>query len=163
AVLAAMRGEWVEAVGLPTARPYATPTSWGALAGAEVGPHFRPERRLPLHEWHEAHGAVFAKLGLWLRPPVYSATGGTGCGTVLEEARAVRQRVGLSDVSSLGKIDVQGRDAAAFLDRIYANTISTLPPGRARYGLMLREDGIVFDDGTVARLGETHFVLSTTT
>jgi methylglutamate dehydrogenase subunit C len=163
AVLAALRGEEVETVGLPAARPYATPASWGALAGAEVGAHFRPERRLPLHDWHKANGATFAKLGLWLRPLVYSGTGDTGWGSVLEEARAVRQCVGLSDVSSLGKIDVQGRDAATFLDRIYANTISTLPPGRARYGLMLREDGIVFDDGTVARLGETHFLLSTTT
>jgi sarcosine oxidase subunit alpha len=163
AILAALRGEAVDAVGLPTARPYASPASWGALAGAEIGAHFRPERRLALHDWHEANGAVFAKLGLWLRPLAYSATGDAGWGTVLEEVRAVRQRVGLSDVSSLGKIDVQGRDAATFLDRIYANTMSTLKPGRARYGLMLREDGIIFDDGTVARLGEAHFVLSTTT
>jgi sarcosine oxidase subunit alpha len=106
---------------------------------------------------------VFVKIGLWLRPLVYSASGDTGWGPVLEEVRTVRERVGLSDVSSLGKIDVQGRDAARFLDRVYANGFSSLPVGKARYGLMLREDGVAFDDGTTSRLAEDHFIVTTTT
>jgi sarcosine oxidase subunit alpha len=163
AVLAAARGEPVGAVGLPRFRPYATPATWGALAGAEVGAHFKPKRLLPLHDWHERNGAVFAKIGLWLRPAVYSPSGDTSWEPVLKEARAVRRAVGITDVSSLGKIDVQGPDAAAFLDRIYANAVSSLHVGRARYGLMLREDGILFDDGTVARVAPKHFVLTTTT
>ena len=163
AVLAEARGIRVAEVGLPRHRSYVTPASWAALAGADVGAHFKPERRLPLHDWHEAAGAVFVRIGLWLRPLVYSKTGDTSWGPVLAEARAVRRSVGLTDVSSLGKIDVQGPDAAIFLDLIYANTISTIPVGRARYGLMLREDGMVFDDGTVARFATDHFVLSTTT
>ena len=81
----------------------------------------------------------------------------------LEEARAVRKSVGICDVSTLGKIDVQGKDAATFLDRLYTNTFSTLPVGRARYGLMLREDGLVFDDGTTSRLAEDHYFVTTTT
>ncbi len=163
AVLAAARGLDLGAVGLPRMRPYTVGTRWGALAGADVGVAFKPERRLPLHRWHQAHGAVFVKIGLWLRPLVYSATGDTSWGSVLDEARAVRQAVGVTDVSSLGKIDVQGPDAGVFLDRVYANTFSTLAVGRARYGLMLREDGFVFDDGTTSRLGPDHFVITTTT
>jgi heterotetrameric sarcosine oxidase gamma subunit len=116
-----------------------------------------------LHDWHERNGAVFVKMGLWLRPLVYSAAKDTSWAPVLAEARAVRRSVGLTDVSSLGKIDVQGQDAPAFLDRIYANTFSTLPVGKARYGLMLREDGMVFDDGTTARLSDAHFFITTTT
>jgi sarcosine oxidase subunit alpha len=163
AVLAAARGAAVEAVGLPTFRPYATPVAWGTLAGADVGAHFKPQRLLALHDWHQRQGAVFANVGLWKRPLVYSPSGDTSWGPVLEEARAVRGAVGMTDASSLGKIDVQGPDAATFLDRIYANTFSTLQVGRARYGIMLREDGIVLDDGTTARLARDHFLMSTTT
>ncbi len=163
AVLAEARGQPVAAVGLSKPRPFVTPVSWGALAGMEVGDHFKPERRLPLHDWHEREGAVFVRIGLWMRPLVYSKTGDTSWGPVIEEARAVRRSVGITDASSLGKIDVQGKDAALFLDRIYANTFSTLPVGKARYGLMLREDGIVLDDGTTSRLGEDHFLVTTTT
>jgi sarcosine oxidase subunit alpha len=163
AVLAEARGLTIGQVGLPRPRPFVRPVAWGALAGADVGPHFKPERRLPLHDWHRDHGAVFVRIGLWLRPLVYSPEGDTGWGPVLEEARNVRRTVGLCDVSSLGKIDVQGPDAATFLDRIYANTFSTLPVGRARYGLMLREDGILFDDGTTSRLAPDHFLVTTTT
>jgi heterotetrameric sarcosine oxidase gamma subunit len=163
AVLAGARGISVAEVGLPTFRPYASPVTWGALAGSEVGAHFKPRRLLPLHDWHEANGAVFVKIGLWLRPLVYSPGGDTSWGPVLQEARHVRRAVGLCDVSSLGKIDVRGPDAAAFLDRIYANTFSSLAVGRARYGVMLREDGMVFDDGTTSRLAPDHFLVTTTT
>ena len=163
AILAEARGVSVAQVGLPNFRPFATPVTWGALAGSEVGAHFKPRRLLPLHDWHEANGAVFVKIGLWLRPLVYSPEGDTSWGPVLEEARHVRRSVGLCDVSSLGKIDVRGPDAAAFLDKIYANTFSTLPVGKARYGVMLREDGMVFDDGTTSRLAQDHFLVTTTT
>ena len=162
-VLAKARGATVEQVGLPTYRPYVTPVTWGAVAGREVGKHLTPTRRTALHHWHLRHGGVLQETGLWMRPFYYTATGETGWEPILREARAVRRAVGICDVSTLGKIDVQGRDAAVFLDRLYTNTFSTLPVGRARYGLMLREDGIVFDDGTTSRLGEQHYLMTTTT
>ena len=114
-----------------------------------------------MHDWHEAAGANFVPIGLWLRPLVYARE--TGWEAVIREARAVRRSSGITDVSSLGKIDVQGPDAARFLDYIYANTFSTLPVGRARYGIMLREDGMVLDDGTTSRLGAEHYIITTTT
>jgi sarcosine oxidase subunit alpha len=126
-----------------------------------VREHYKPKRLLPLHEWHQRAGATFVPTGLWLRPLIYARQGGWEA--VLEEARAVRTAVGLTDVSTLGKIDVQGPDAARFLDFVYANTFSTLPVGRARYGIMLREDGMLFDDGTTSRLGPEHFLITTTT
>jgi len=163
AVLAEARGEAVEKVGLPTFRPYVHGITWGAIAGREVGRHFKHVRRTPLHPWHEQAGAVFLETGLWLRPLYYTKSAETGWEPILREARAVRERVGLCDVSTLGKIDVQGPDAAAFLDRLYTNTFSMLPVGRARYGLMLREDGIVLDDGTTSRIGPERFLMTTTT
>ncbi len=161
AVLALARGLPVAQVGQPRPRPYLQPLPFAALAGSDVGAHFKPKRRLPLHDAHAAAGATFVAVGLWLRPLVYSTE--TGWGPVLKEARRVRRSAGVTDVSSLGKIDVQGPGAARFLDFVYANTISTLAVGRARYGIMLREDGMLFDDGTVARLGAEHFILTTTT
>jgi sarcosine oxidase subunit alpha len=163
AILAEARGESIDKVGVPTFRPYVTPVTIGALAGREVGQHYKPKRRTALHHWHVAAGAVFLETGLWLRPLYYTKTAETGWDPILREARAVRASVGICDVSTLGKIDIQGRDAATFLDRLYINTFSTLPTGRARYGLMLREDGMVFDDGTTSRLGEHQFVMTTTT
>ncbi|WP_342364300.1 sarcosine oxidase subunit alpha family protein [Terrarubrum flagellatum] len=163
AVLADARGEPIAKVGLSRMRPYAQPATWGALAGADVGAHFKPKRRLPLHDWHARNGAVFTNIGIWLRPLVYSPAGDTSWGPVLDEARAARRSVGVTDMSSLGKIDVQGPDAATFLDRIYANTFSTLPVGRARYGIMLREDGMMLDDGTTSRLAHDHFLVTATT
>jgi methylglutamate dehydrogenase subunit C len=163
AILADALGQSLAETGVSRPRPFAIPAHWGALAGPEIGAHFKPERHLPLHRWHEENGAVFLKTGLWLRPLYYTTSGETGWEPVLREAKAVRSSVGVTDVSSLGKIDVQGADAARFLDRIYANTLSTLKTGMTRYGLMLREDGMVFDDGTVARFSPTHFLVSTTT
>ncbi|GLS21961.1 sarcosine oxidase subunit alpha [Labrys miyagiensis] len=163
AILAEARGVSIAETGLPTSRPYVSPVSFGALAGGETGKHFKPQRRLALHDWHARHGAVFVKLGLWLRPLVYSPAKDMSWVPVLAEATNARERVGVTDASSLGKIDIQGRDAGAFLDRIYANTFSTLPVGRARYGLMLREDGILMDDGTTSRLAPDHFFVTTTT
>src|SRR5260221_590763 len=161
AVLAQARGLPVSGVGLPSFRPYTQPLPFAALAGSEVGRHFKPQRRLPLHDWHEAAGANFVALGLWLRPLLYARE--TGWEAVIREAGAVRRCVGITDVSSLGKIDVQGPDAARFLDFIYANRFSTLQVGRARYGIMLREDGMLLDDGTGSRLGPEHYLITTTT
>ena len=161
AVLAQARGVPVSEVGQVRPRPFAQPVPFAALAGGEVGEHYKPKRRLPLHEWHEAAGATFVPTGLWLRPLVYSPR--SGWEGVLSEARAVRRSVGITDVSTLGKIDVQGPDAARFLDFIYANSFSTLAVGRARYGIMLREDGMLLDDGTTSRLAPEHFLVTTTT
>ena len=161
AVLAAALGKPVQAVGQSKPRPYSQPVPLAALAGGETGAHFKPKRRLPLHDWHEASGASFVSLGLWLRPLVYSRQGGWD--PVLAEARHVRNAVGITDVSTLGKIDVQGADVAQFLDYIYANIFSTLPVGRARYGIMLREDAMLLDDGTTSRLGPQHYLVTTTT
>ncbi|GAB4184778.1 MAG: sarcosine oxidase subunit alpha [Thalassobaculales bacterium] len=163
AVLAEARGQPIAEVGVPRFRPYAAPVTWGAFAGGEAGQHFQPTRRTPLHHWHLRHGGVMQETGLWMRPFYYSPTRETGWEPILREARAVRRAVGLCDVSTLGKIDIQGPDAATFLDRLYINTFSTLPIGRARYGLMLREDGIVFDDGTTSRIGPDRFLMTTTT
>jgi sarcosine oxidase subunit alpha len=162
-VLAEARGEPVEAVGLPTFRPYTSPVTIGALAGRAIGEHFQPVRRTALHDWHLRHGAVMQPSGAWLRPFYYPRPGEDIWDSIFREARTVRAGVGICDVSTLGKIDLQGADAAAFLDRLYANTFSTLAVGRARYGLMLREDGIAFDDGTTSRLGPEHFLVTTTT
>ncbi len=161
AILAEARGVNLPAVGRPNPRPFAEPVPFAALAGGEVREHYKPKRRLPLHDWHESAGAAFVTTGLWLRPLVYSRQ--SGWEPVLSEARAVRRSVGITDVSTLGKIDVQGPDAARFLDFVYANTFSTLAVGRARYGIMLREDGMLFDDGTTSRLGPEHFLVTTTT
>jgi heterotetrameric sarcosine oxidase alpha subunit len=164
AVLAEARGEPVAKVGLPRFRPYTTPIAWGAMAGGEVGQHLQPTRRTSLHATHDALGAVWMDAGIWKRPAYYPKPEDMDAwASVKREARAVRQRVGICDVSTLGKIAVEGPDAATFLDGVYANTFSTLPIGRARYGLMLREDGIVFDDGTTSRIGPERFFVTTTT
>jgi methylglutamate dehydrogenase subunit C len=163
AILAEAQGEKPEAVGLPTFRPYTAPVAFGAFAGRATGDRFEAIRHTALHEWHIRHNAVMQRAGAWMRPFYYPKAGEDAWTAILREARRVRSGVGICDVSTLGKIDLQGPDATVFLDRLYANTMSTLPVGRARYGLMLREDGIVFDDGTVTRLGPEHFLLTTTT
>ncbi len=162
-MMAALRGEAVGAVGTTTFRPPYTPVTLGAVAGREPGRHIRPVRLTPMHDWHVANGAEMMPAGAWMRPRVYYRPGETLEQAYVREARAVREGVGIADVSTLGKIDIQGPDAAELLDRVYTNTFSTLPVGKARYGLMLREDGIVFDDGTSWRLSETRFLMTTTT
>ena len=163
-ILAEILDRRLEELGTPSARPPALPVAIGALAHRNRGRHYRPTRLTPTHEWATAHGAVFGPAGSWLRPKYYSRRGDTDATfSVQREVNATRRGVGICDVSTLGKIDVRGADAARFLDFVYANTISTLAIGRARYCLLLREDGIVLDDGTVSRLGHAHFILSTTT
>lgn len=164
AVMAELTGKTIPETGTTIFRPPYTPVALSALAGGDPGPDFRPTRLTPSHPFAEARGAVFTEAGQWLRAQYFPAPGETHwCQSAEREALAVRSAVGICDVTSLGKIDVQGPDAGAFLDKLYANRIASLKVGRVRYGLMLREDGIVYDDGTVARMGDSHYVVTTTT
>ncbi|HVS75897.1 MAG TPA: sarcosine oxidase subunit alpha family protein, partial [Steroidobacteraceae bacterium] len=164
ALIADLTGRRTADLGTITSRPPYTPVAIGALAGAHRGPHFRPCRLTPSHRWAESLGASFVDTGEWRRARAFPVRGETDWkSTLTREVLGVRTGVGVCDVSTLGKIDVQGDDAGTFLDRVYANVISSLPVGKARYGIMLREDGIVLDDGTVGRFAPDHFVLSTTT
>ncbi|MFE0757776.1 glycine cleavage T C-terminal barrel domain-containing protein [Inquilinus sp. NPDC058860] len=161
-ILADARGLRRGDVAAPTFRPPYTPVAFGAIAGRSVGWHAYPTRRPPFHEIQRADGAVFIRSGGWLRPHYYPRPGESLGDASLREARYVRSHVGVFDVSTLGKVDVSGPDAAAFLERLYVNRIETLPVGRSRYGIMLRDDGIVLDDGTVTRLAEDRFYVTTT-
>jgi methylglutamate dehydrogenase subunit C len=163
ALMARERGLTIPEVGTTRFRPPYTPVSLGALAGQARGAHFRPTRRTSLHDWHVANGAEMIEAGLWLRPRIYAQGNETVEQAYVREARQVRESVGMVDVSTLGKIDVQGPDAAEFLNRVYSNGFLKLPEGKARYGLMLREDGFLWDDGTTWRLSETRFLMTTTT
>lgn len=163
-ILAENRGLTPDQVGTTTFRPFYTPVSIGALAGEHRGVHYRPVRRSPLHGWAEKHGAVFIEAGVWMRASHFPIDGEAGWKEACDrETLAVRAGVGVSDASTLGKIDVSGKDAARFLDLVYTGKMSTLAVGKARYGLMLREDGLLMDDGTVSRFGENHFLITTTT
>jgi len=134
----------------------------GAIAGRAVGERFAPSRLLPMHEWHRAHGAVMHYFGEWRRPVAYLHAGESRDRAMRREALAVRTAAGLFDGSSLGKIEIHGPDALEFLDRFYISDLTTLKPLRARYGLMLRESGIIFDDGTVVMLAPDRYVITTT-
>lgn len=164
AIMAEQTGKTIPQTGTTTFRPPYTPVAIGALAGHHRGKDFRPTRLAPTHDWSKEQGAVFVETGPWLRAQYYPRPGENDwLTTVNREVKAVRAGVGLCDVSTLGKIDIQGADAAEFLERVYINGWKALPVGKARYGLMLREDGFVMDDGTTSRLGETHFLMTTTT
>ena len=162
-LMAALRGVGIAEAGTTTFRPPFTPVSIGALAGRSIGRHFRAIRRSPLHDWHVAHGAALIEAGPWLRAWFYRWAGDDVASAYVEEMRLVRSAVGIADISSLGKIDVQGPDAAEFLNRVYVNGFAKLPVGKARYGVMLNDDATVLDDGTTARLGEQRYFLTTTT
>ncbi|MBT8458729.1 MAG: sarcosine oxidase subunit alpha family protein, partial [Boseongicola sp.] len=164
AVMAEASGKTIPETGTTIFRPPYSPVSIGAFAGRSRGKHFRPTRLTPSHAWAAENGASFVESGAWLRAEWYTQPGEKGWrDSVDREVRATRNGVGICDVSTLGKIDIQGRDAAEFLNKIYANAFLKVPVGKVRYGLMLREDGTVYDDGTTARLSETHFVMTTTT
>jgi len=152
----------VSEIGVTTFRPPYSPVTFGALAGRDIGALYAPLRRTPMQSWHEDAGAAFEDVGQWRRPYYYPRAGGTKQGAVNREVRAVRERVGILDASTLGKIDIKGPDAAALLDWVYTNDWSNLAVGRCRYGLMCGEDGMVFDDGVTARLGPEHYLMHTT-
>ncbi|WP_116110336.1 2Fe-2S iron-sulfur cluster-binding protein [Amycolatopsis ruanii] len=162
-IVAELLGKPVEDTGTTTFRPPYTPVAFAALAGRERGKLFDPERITSLHSWHVAAGAVFEDVGQWKRARYYPAPHENMDTAVLRECAAVRGGVGILDGSTLGKIDVQGPDAAVLLDRLYTNMMSTLKVGRVRYGVMCGNDGMVFDDGTVLRLAEDRFLVVTTT
>ncbi len=164
AILAEASGKTIPEVGTTIFRPPYTPVPLGALAGRCRGEDFRPYRLTPSHKWAEENGATFVEVGNWLRAQWFARPGENGWrDSVDREALQTRQSVGICDVTTLGKIDVQGKDAAEFLNKVYANAFLKLPVGKVRYGLMLREDGICYDDGTTARMAENHFVMTTTT
>ncbi|MEO8859280.1 MAG: 2Fe-2S iron-sulfur cluster-binding protein [Burkholderiaceae bacterium] len=163
ALLAAQLGRSMAEVGTTTFRPPYTPISLGALPGHAVGAYIEPTRRTAMHAWHAERGARFVNAGLWKRPHSYPQPGESEFDAANREALNVRTQVGLVDVSTLGKIELQGRDVAELLNRMYINRWDTLQIGRCRYGVMLRDDGIVLDDGTTSRLGDTHYLMTTTT
>lgn len=147
-----------------THRPPYTPISFALLAGRDRGHLADPERVSPLHDWHVAHGAMFEDVGQWKRPWYFPAFEAESMHeAVLRECAATRTSVGMMDASTLGKIELHGHDVGEFLDRIYTNLMSTLVVGKVRYGVMCGVDGMVLDDGTVARLTDDRWVLTTTT
>ncbi|MBX9927143.1 MAG: sarcosine oxidase subunit alpha family protein, partial [Hyphomicrobiaceae bacterium] len=163
-MMATLTGKPIRQAGTTTFRPPYTGVSIGALAGDTRGHEFKPTRLTPSHAWATEQGAVFVETGLWLRAQWYPRAGEmTWRQSVDREVRTVRNSVGVCDVSTLGKIDLQGADAAVFLERLYVNAWRSLPVGCARYGVMLREDGFVMDDGTTSRLGDNRFIVTTTT
>jgi len=149
-------------VGTTTFRPPFAPVTFGALVGRRVGALYRPLKQLPAARWHAAHGALFEQFGHWNRPAAYPLGAETLHAAAQREAAAVRRSVGLFDGSPLGKLEIWGADAAQFLDLMYVGDMSTLAVGQARYGLLLNENGVIVDDGIVARLGERHFWVNTT-
>lgn len=162
-VVAELLGVDISALGTTTFRPPYTPVSFAALAGRDRGALSDPVRTTAIHEWHVAHGALFENVGQWKRPWYYPHDGEDMEAAVLRECAAARDSVAFMDASTLGKIDVQGLDAGVFLDRLYTNMMSTLKVGMIRYGVMCRPDGMVFDDGTVIRLAQDRFLVTTTT
>lgn len=164
AIIARARGCSIDEVGTTTYRPFYTPVSFAALGGTHIGKHFAPVRTSPLHAWSLANAGVVIDSGLWYRPIYYKRSGDADAmASINREALGVRSGAGICDVSTLGKIEITGRDAAKFLDLLYCNSFAKLPVGKARYGFMLREDGLPFDDGTTSRLGENHYYMTTTT
>ena len=163
AILADALGKGIAEVGTTMYRPSYTPATFGAIAGRDVGEFFDPKRHTPMHCWHVDRGAEWEDVGRWKRPWYYPKPGETMQQAVNRECLAARDGVAIVDASTLGKIDIQGADAAEFLDRIYTTGFRKLGVGRCRYGLMLHEDGTIFDDGVTARLGDNRYLMHTTT
>jgi sarcosine oxidase subunit alpha len=162
AILAEISNADIPTVGTTTFRPPYTPATFGALAGRDVGELADPVRMTPMHQWHVAQGARFEDVGQWKRPWYYPKRDENMEDALARECKAARNAVGILDASTLGKIDIQGADAAEFLNRVYTNGWSKLAVGRCRYGLMCTEDGMVFDDGVTSRIAENHFLMTTT-
>ncbi len=163
AILADALGKPIPEVGTTTFRPPFTPVTLGAIAGRDRDSLSDPVRTTPAHAWHAANGAVFEDVGQWKRPWYFPRPGEDMHAAVQREAKALRTTAGVMDASTLGKIDIQGRDAADFLERMYTNAWKKLPVGSCRYGLMCKTDGMVMDDGVTARLAEERFLMTTTT
>jgi sarcosine oxidase subunit alpha len=163
AIAAALLGQEVGAVGVPTYRPPYVQVMFAQLAGRTQGDLSDPIRTTSIQPWHVAHGAVFEDVGQWKRPRYFPRNGESIEDAVLRECRAARDGVAVMDASTLGKIDLQGPDVGVFLDRVYTNSFSKLAVGSCRYGLMCRVDGMVFDDGVTSRLSDGRFHMTTTT
>jgi sarcosine oxidase subunit alpha len=163
AIVSRDEGRPIAEVGLTTFRMPYTPTTFGAFAGISRGDLFDPKRTTPAHAWAEAKGAVFENVGLWKRARYFPRVGETLQTAVARECLSVRSACGIFDASTLGKIEVVGADAAEFMNRLYVNSWSTLGIGRARYGILCRDDGFIYDDGVVARLAQDRFHVTTTT
>ena len=162
-LMAELLEKTIPEVGTTVFRPPYTSISIGALTGRNVGKHFRPLRVTPMHQWNIDHGAKMIEVGLYQRPWYYPQSNETLSESYIRETTIVRQTVGLCDVTSLGKIAIQGPDATELINRVYTNPFAKLPIGKARYGIMLRDDGIVMDDGTSWRLGENEYFMTTST
>ena len=162
-IAAGILGRSISQVGTTTFRPNYTPVTFGLVAGGELGDLFDPIRTTAVHDWHRQHGALFEDVGQWKRPWYYPKNGEDLHAAVAREVLAVRHGVGTLDASTLGKIDIQGPDAHVLLNWMYSNAWSKLAVGKCRYGLMLDENGMVFDDGVTVRLADNHFLMHTTT
>ncbi len=162
AILADTLGKAMADVGTTTFRPPYTPISMGSIAGQEKGTLFKPVRQTPLHDWHAAQGAEFEPVGDWRRPYRYQKGSEKREASIYREIKRVRNSVGLLDASTLGKIIVRGPDAGKFLDLMYTNMMSSLKPGRCRYGLMCNDNGFLMDDGVIARIDDQTFLCHTT-
>ena len=162
-IIAETVGVKMGTLGTTTFRPPFTPLTFGAIVGRNVGQFFDITRRTSIHEWHIKNNAKFENVGQWKRPWYYPKENENMYQAVQRESKAARDSAGILDASTLGKIDIQGSDASEFLNRVYTNAWSKLAIGKCRYGLMLNEDGMVYDDGVTTRLGENHFLMTTTT
>ena len=163
AIMAELLNKEIPEVGTTVFRPPYTPITIGALAGRNVGKHFRPLRLTPMHQWNLDHGAIMIETGLYQRPWYYPKKNETLSEAYIREATTVRKSAGICDVTSLGKIAIQGSDSTEFLNRIYTNPFAKLPINKARYGIMLRDDGLVMDDGTSWRISENEYFMTTST
>ncbi len=150
-------------LGTTTFRPPYTPLTFGTIVGRNVGEYFDVIRKTPLHDWHVDNNAEFENVGQWKRAWYYPRNTEDMHQAVQRESKAARASAGILDASTLGKIDIQGTDASEFLNRVYTNAWSKLAIGKCKYGLMLNEDGMVYDDGVTTRLGENHYIMTTTT
>ena len=163
AIAAKSMNKTIAETGTTIFRPNYTPVTFGAIAGRHCDALFDPERHTAMHDWHVRHGALFENVGQWKRPWYYPKPGETMQQSLDRECLATRNGVGILDASTLGKIDIQGKDAREFIGRVYTNAWAKLAVGKCRYGLMCGEDGMVFDDGVTSCLGENHFLMTTTT
>ena len=163
AILSDALNQPIPQTGTTTFRPPYTPISMGAIGGEARGEVFQPIRRTPMHDWHDANGADWEPVGQWRRPYAFVRSGESVHDAVMREVANTRQNMGVLDASTLGKIIVKGKDAPKFLDMLYTNMMSTLKPGKCRYGLMCGENGFLMDDGVVARIDDETFLCHTTT